>query len=336
MMPIHNLDRNKMKKFLFIIIALLAIFINVNAFAKKGETLDRIIAIVNDDVVTQSELTHAITMAKAQIARENLPSPPEAVLHKQVLDQIINKKLQLQIAKQVGIKTTERELNATIERIATQNNITVDILYEKITEEGMKKSDYRTEMRDQINMRKLQQGEIINKLTVDPKEVDKFLRSQVWQKNNDAPQEYQLEDILVPLSDNPSPQEITDGKKRAEVLLTKLKQGQSLRDVALTEPSHLPKIQLEDLGWRKVDELPSAFAEPVTKLKAKEIAGPIQTSNGLHLIRLTNVRSLGGAPAKPNRKQAEELLLQKKFEEALQVWLSKQRSQAFIDTNVKA
>lgn len=315
-------------------ITLFSIFIGTNAFA-KSETLDKIVAVINDDVVTQSELTHAISMAKMQIARDNLPSPPDAILHKQVLDQIINKKLQLQIAKQAGIRTTEREINATIERIAKQNNITVDILYEKIAEEGIKKADYRNEMRDQINMRKLQQGEIINRLSVEPKEVDKFLRSQTWQKN-DGPQEYQLEDILVPLSDNPSPQEISDGKKRAEVLLTKLKQGQNLRDVALAEPANLPKLQLEDLGWRKLDELPSAFAEPVTRLKAKEIAGPIQTSNGMHLIRLTNVRSLGGAPPKPNRKQAEELLLQKKFEEALVVWLSKQRSQAFIDTNVKA
>ncbi|RDI41491.1 peptidylprolyl isomerase [Aquicella lusitana] len=318
-----------MKKiFMTGLIVILSATLCIKSYAKSAQELDQILVIVNDDVITQSELNQALSMMKMQIAQAQMPVPPEAILQKQTLDQLINKKLQLQIAKQAGVHITDNDLDKAIERIAAQNNVSIDALYQRINQEGMKTADYRNEIRDQMTLQKLQQQEVVNRITITPQEVDTFMHSKIWQSN--GTKEYRLEDILIPLSDTPSPAEITEAKKRAMALITKLHQGQNFREVAQAESSEKHALEGGDLGWRKLPEIPSAFAEQVTRMQVKEIAGPIQTSNGFHIIRLTDARAATDAQATPNRKQVEELLMQRKFEEAMQNWVSKLRGQAFI------
>jgi peptidyl-prolyl cis-trans isomerase SurA len=115
--------------------------------------------------------------------------------------------------------------------------------------------------------------------------------------------------------------------------MAKLNNGQSFESVTGSESSASTTIKGGDLGWRKLPEIPSAFAEQVAHMQAKEVAGPIQTSNGFHIIRLAAVRALASKEGAPSRKQIENLLLQQKFEQAIQNWVSKLRSQAFINMN---
>src|SRR5437660_98726 len=115
-------------------------------YAKSSEqSLDKMIAIVNDDVISRTELNHALDTAKIQITQEHAVAPPAAVLQKQVLDQLINKKIQLQIAKQAGVQITDAELNTAIGRIASQNHISISTLYEHINQDGMSTEEYRSE-----------------------------------------------------------------------------------------------------------------------------------------------------------------------------------------------
>jgi len=295
---------------------------------QNNEALDQIVAVVNDDVVTKSELNKAMTIAKMQISQEHLPTPAETVLTKQVLDQLINKKLQLQIAKQVGITIPDDLLDQTIGRVAKQNNISIEALYQQLSHEGMTKTSYRDEIREQLTLQKLQQQEVVSHITISPEEVTAFMRSRVWQSNESK--EYHLEDILIPLTDTPSSDEVIAAKKHALTIVDKLKQGQSFQKLALAESGDKHALQGGDLGWRQLPEIPSAFAEYVTHLQAKEIAGPIQTPNGFHVIRLIAARNLANAQGAPSKKQVEDLLLQRKFEEAVQNWVSKIRSQAFV------
>ena len=287
---------------------------------------------MNDDVITQSELDHDLNAAKLQIAREQMPAPSSEVLQKQVLDQMINKTLQLQLAKQGGIQVQDTDLDKAVAEIADRNQISIKLLYERIKEEGISTTDYRKEMRERLMMQKLQQQEVINRISVSPQEVTNFIHSNVWQNN--SAKEYHLEDILIPISDTPTTEEILQAKKHALAIVTQLNQGKNFREVAQAESGDSHALQGGDLGWRKIPEIPSAFATEAIKMQANSIAGPIQTPNGFHIIRLAGVRAIGGKQAAPSRKQIEQLLMQRKFEEAVQNWISKLRSQAFIVVNV--
>ncbi|GEM_PF-667946 len=292
------------------------------------QSLDKIVVIINDDVITQSELNRALALVKIQIAQAQAPQPPDDILRKQVIDQLINKKLQLQIAKQANISVSEADLNKTIANIAKQNNFSVQELYQRLNSDGMSTTDYRAELREQLTLQKLQQQELAGRITISPEEVDRFIRSQAWQNNN--LKEYHLEDILIPVADTPSPEDIAAAKKHADAILAQLNQGKSFQEVAQAESKDAHALQGGDLGWRKLPEIPSAFAERVTQMQANQIVGPIQTSNGFHIIRLVAVRNVDAKQNKPDRKQIENLLLQQKYEEAIQIWISKLRAQAFI------
>ena len=327
-----------MKKSLIIMISLLTAFSSMSVMAKSVESLDKMVAIVNDDVITKSELDRAIATAKIQLSQENVAAPSNDTLEKQALQQLINKKLQLQVAKQSGIQVSDADLENAIKKIADQNHISVDSLYQQINQEGMTTAEYRTEMRDQMTLQKLQQQEIAGKINVTPQEITAFANSRIWQSqsSNDA-KEYRVENILVTLPDAPTPEDVTAAKERANVLLNKMHDGAKFQDVVNTLSNNQKSIEAGDLGWRKLGEIPNAFAAQVKNMQKNEIAGPIRTANGFHIIRLADVR--GNTTAKtqtPDRKTIENMLLQKKFEEAMQSWVTKLRSQAFINVNKTA
>lgn len=297
--------------------------------ATNAQSLDKMIAVVNDDVITTSELDQAMQITKSQIAGQNVQMPPESILKKQVLEQLINKKVQLQLAQQAGIDISDTELNKAIKHIASQNQISVTSLYEQISKEGMSKQAYRAEMHDQLLIQKLQQHEVASKITISPQEVTTFMNSQVW--HNNSAKEYRLEDILIPVADAPTPDDLSKAKERALSILSKLKEGDNFHKIAQSESSEKNALQGGDLGWRNLPEIPSAFTEEVSHMRKAEVAGPIQTPNGFHVIKLVDVRALGDNKPKLARKDVENLLLQQKYEEAMQNWVSKLRSQAFIN-----
>src|SRR5579885_272722 len=320
-----------MKNVLLITIFTLMIFCGCSYAKPAGESLDQIVAIVNDDVVTKSELKHTLSMVKAQMAQERVSIPSDAVLQKQVLNQLVNKKLQLQIAKQVGIRITDADLDRAVQNIATQNNMSVSDLYKRINLDGLSTADYRNEMRNQMTIQKLQQQEVASRIAVAPGEVDSFMRSKLWQNNTSK--EYHLEDILIPLSDTPSTDEIEAARKHAKSVIAKLNQGQNFREVAQQESGSSNALKGGDLGWRKLAEIPSAFAEHVINMQKNEIAGPIQTANGFHILHLVAERSDTSKQAAPSRKQVEALMMQPKIEKQGQNLVSKMRSQAYVVMN---
>ncbi|SRR5579883_1738926 len=325
-----------MKKFITVTSTLLmSTLFCMNLYAKSTthsteQPLDQIVVIINDEVITNSELNHAVEMAKVQMTQSHFPVPPTDVLRKQVMDQLINKKLQLQVAKQANVAITDQEIDKAIKHIAEENHLTSQELYQHINSDGMKTSDYREEIRDQMTLQKIEQMELMGHINITQEEVNAFMHSKAWQKNE--LKEYHLEDLLVPLSDTPSTEEIISAKKRAQAILSKLNQGKSFSEVEQSDAGGDRPLQGGDLGWRKLPEIPSVFADQVGRMQPNQFAGPIQAPNGFHIIRLVEVRNLAPQAA-PSRKQVEELLFQRKFAEAVQTWVSKLRGQAFIVTN---
>lgn len=298
--------------------------------SKEQHSLDQVVAVVNDDVITKSELQHGMSIAKMQSAQTHVAPPSKEMLSKQVLNQLINKKLQLQMAKQAGIKVSDHDLEEVIQNVAKQNQMTMNALYQRLNQEGMSVSEYKAEMRNQLIVQKLQQQELISKINVTPEEVSSFMHSAMWQSNSSK--EYQLQDILIPLPETPSTVEIINAKSRAENIIKQLRKKRSLREIAKSESNQKYSLEEENLGWRTIAEIPSAFGESVVSMQAGDVAGPIQTANGLHILRLMAARNrVGGEETAPNKKQVEALLMQRKFEVEVQQWLSKLRSQAFIE-----
>lgn len=318
-----------MKRVLVIISLILCSAISTTHVFAAEESLDQIVAVVNDDVVTKSEYNRSLNIAKVQIEQSRMTMPSETALHKQVLDQLINKKLQLQVAKATGVTVSDAELNGALNRIASQNNMSVSSLLDRISQDGMNANEYKNEMHDQLLLQKLQQQQVVSHINITPDEVTSFMNSKLWQSNNNK--EYHLQDILIPVADTPSSEEIAAARKHAQEVIAKLNKGLDFKSVAAQESGNAQALKGGDLGWRKLPEIPSAFADAVARSQANEIAGPIQTANGFHIIRVAAIRASAEKQAAPNRNEIQNLLLQRKFEEAVQNWISKLRSQAFIN-----
>lgn len=326
-----------MKKFKFLIplglIILLPLVASDAIAAKKNAIpLDRIVAVINDQVITESELTEAINSSKKQIASSNISLPSDDVLHKQVLDQLINKKLEFQVAEQMGVHVTDQQVDKAINDIATNNKVPVSEVYQKVAQTGVNMTEYRKELHDEILLQQVQQQAVGSKITITPQEVSDFMRSKTWQAFNTK--EYHLEDILITLPDVPTPKDVAAAKKHAEDVFAKLQHGMSFNEAAAAESGEKNALQGGDLGWRKLPEIPSAFADKLIYVKTGELLGPVQTPNGFHIVRLAGVRSNDSQmTATQQRMQVEQLIFQRKLEEGLQSWVAKLRGQAFINTH---
>lgn len=312
---------------------LFSLFINpTHAATPKEQSLDNIVAVVNDVAITQTELNEAMDAMKKQMASNNAPTPAESILRKQILQQMIDRKIQLQLAEQAGIKVDDAQIDKTINHIAENNNVTATQLYEQVTQQGLTTASYRKEIHDEMIIQQIQQQQVGAKITVTPQEVKDFMHSKPWQASNNK--EYHLEDILIELPDSPTTDQIQEARSHASAVLGKIHHGMSFRSAAIEESSGNKALQGGDLGWRKVSEIPSAFAERVLQMKANDIAGPIQTSNGFHIIHVAAIRETATKDTESSR-EVEQQLYQRKIDEAIQTWIAKLRSQAFINMNTE-
>lgn len=319
-----------MKKFIKYTSIILSLLLSSTLYAaKNAQPLDSIVAIVNDGVVTSSELKQSMQLMTKQMQGAHVPIPPQQVMRKQALDQLINKKLQFQLAQQMGIKISPAEVDKTISSIAKDNKMPVSELYKHIAEQGLTVAQYRQEITDQLTIQKVQQHSIGNKISISPEEVTAFMQSKKWQAF--STKEYHLEDLLIPLPDKPSTQDMAEARKKADSLSLKIHSGKmNFHEAAASEQGDKNPVQEGDLGWRKLPEIPTAFSDRILNMSTNEVSRPIQTPNGYHIVRLVGVRSIGKTHAADERRQVEQLIFQRKAEETLQTWMTKLRGEAFI------
>lgn len=296
--------------------------------APKGEPLDKIVAVINDDVITQSEFNKVLNEARGQMEAEHATPPNEKAFRKQVLNQLINRKIELALAKQAGITIPQADVDKVVASIAKQNNVSVADLYDHVQQSGMSKAQYLSELKDQLTLQKLTQQAVGGRLNVSEQEITDFLHSNAWHR--DPSKEYHLEDVLVPLSDVPSTEEIIAANNRARMVGVKLSQGQALAAVLQAGNLENPALQGGDLGFRKLSDIPALFAEQVMHMQPNQVVGPIQAPNGFHVIRLVASRAIAEKQLPPDRKEAENTLLQQKYEMAAQTWVSKMRHQSYV------
>jgi peptidyl-prolyl cis-trans isomerase SurA len=316
------------KKMMTLLILVLTI---TAAQAEPTQPLDSIVAVVNSHVITASQLTEQTDFIKDSMPM-NQALPPASVLQHQVLNQLIVKSLQLQLAKLNGIAVSPQEVNKAIQRIADKNNQSVAMVFASVAKDGLNKGQFKQEIRDELIIHKVQAQNVASRIIVTPQEVKNYLSSSAGQSLN--PKEYHLEDILIALPSTPSPAQVNKAKLTANNLIKKLRKGADFKKSAMALSTGANALKGGDLGWKRLIQLPDVFASRVPNMKVGDIAGPIRTSNGFHVIKLLETKAANSNHLTPAqlKEQVQNLIFQRKFNENLATWLSELRASAYIKT----
>ncbi len=251
--------------------------------------LNRIIAVVNSEVITAVELETQMKAMKQQLFQQKVQAPPDNILRKQLLEQLIMTRLQLELAKETGIRVDDDQLNSTISNIASQNNLSLTEFRNVLEEDGFKFEKFREDIRNEIIMTRLRQRQIDSRVSVTEQEVNDYLvRSQA---QGDSDNEYHLGHILVATSEAASPEEVKEAQLKAEEILKKLNEGADFKEVAVASSDGQRALEGGDLGWRKGGQLPTLFSDIVIKMKKGDVSPIARSPSGFHIIKLIDQRN---------------------------------------------
>ena len=251
--------------------------------------IDRVVAIVNREVITASELARREKQFVVNLKRQGAAVPPPAVLREQVLDRMINDRAMLQLARETGIRVDDLTLDRSVARIAEQNGLSVSGLRNQLESEGISFSSFRQDIREEIILTRLREREVDNRLQISDSEVDTFLAAQG--QSIQRIEEWKVAQILVRVSENPSKQELTTAQDKVKRIEEALRGPRTFVAVAKEFSDAPDRDQGGSLGWRTRDRLPTLFLETVANLKPGEVAKTIRSPNGFHVLQLEDKRS---------------------------------------------
>ncbi len=257
-------------------------------FAAKQ--LDSIAAIVNDDIVLQSDLTNRVVLVQQQLSKSNTKAPTLAALTRQVLDQLIIENLQLQLATKKGVYIADPSLDLAIGRIAKSNKLSLAELEQAIANTGDTMVQFRAKIRQELIINEIQTTSVNRRIRVSEHEIDKYLASNQGQQLADT--EYEIGHILISLSEQPNAQELELAQQKLKALNNALDKGAAFSSAAATYSDALNALKGGNLGWRKGSQLPELFAKPIKAMKVGEVSVPIRNSSGFHVITLINKRGV--------------------------------------------
>ena len=262
------------------------------AAVRKVVPLDRIVAIVNDDVITEYELKDHINLVANQLKKQGTPLPPQEVLEKQLLERMINDRVQLQYAKETGVRVDDTQLEKTLERIAENNKMSLPAMREALEHDGINFNRFREEIRNEIIMARLKEREVDNKIVVTDSEIANYLKSQEALGKED---EYNLAHILVLVPEQASPEQIQTKRARAEQALEQIKSGADFAQIAVSFSDSADALQGGILGWRPAGRLPIIFLEALRSMQVGDVSGVLRSANGFHIIKLLDKRGKDSA-----------------------------------------
>ncbi|RZA20156.1 MAG: molecular chaperone SurA [Lysobacteraceae bacterium] len=251
--------------------------------------VDRIAAVVNEDVILRSELDRAVANIRAQYAGKEAQLPPQEVLERQVLERLVLLRLQIARATDAGITASDEDLERAVQGVAEQNSMTVDQLRARISQDGMSFAEFRNSMRDEIVTQKLRQSFAQGRINVSEAEVDAALSSA----SATASQQFHLAHILVGTPDGATPEQQATAQKKIEGVQALIAKGEMTFSAAAVRYSDSPNaLEGGDLGWRSLNEIPPAFAQTIQQMQAGQVIGPIRGPSGFQLLQLVETRSL--------------------------------------------
>ncbi len=269
---------------------LLAGFFACQTFNLLAEVpLDRIVAVVENDIIMQSELDTKLRTVAGQMQQQGIQLPSSNVLETQILERMILMKIQLQRAEETGIRVDDETLNRTISNIAAENKVSLSQFRDILEEDGFSYEQFRENIRNEIIISRLRQRQVDNRISISSKEIDNALSNLEFQGKTET--EYQLSHILISLPEAPTPDEEEQARLVAEKVLKDLKAGQDFAMMASTYSDGQRALDGGDLGWRKKNEIPTLFSTQIESMAKGDISDLIKSSSGFHIVKLADVRS---------------------------------------------
>jgi len=255
--------------------------------------VDRIVAVVNDEVITQNDLNERVGLIVKQIQRQGGQIPPAEALQKQILERMITDLVQVQMAKENGIKVDDLTLDRTIERISQENNLTMPDFRRALERDGMRYPRFREDIRNEILTARLREREVENAIVVTDAEVETELAREAKQVSGDS--EFRLAHVLVLVPAQASNEQIEQRRRRAVAALSDLRRGANFAQVAATYSDAPDATQGGNLGWRASGRLPQLFLEALDKLQPGEVSDILRSPNGFHIVKLLERRGKAAA-----------------------------------------
>lgn len=267
------------KIFIALWLLAIAIFGQVNA-----QTLDRIVAVVEDDVILERELDREVTAVSNKLRSTNVMMPPEFVLRKQVLERMIVDKLQRQLAARSGIQVSDEMLRNSVADIAARNNMSVERFKQELANQGMDYQAFEENLRNEIIINQLRGREISSRIKVTDAEVEHYLETQ--SSAGATNMQYHIGHILVSVPSGASASTIQKAKEKADRVVEDLRNGKDFREMAISVSDDDNALKGGDLGWRSIGQIPTLFTDIVRTMGQGDISDPIRSPSGFHIIKM--------------------------------------------------
>ncbi len=252
--------------------------------------LDRIVAIVNDKIITQLELNEEVRITMRQLSQQGTPLPPRSVLERQVLERMIMSRILQQEASRTGIRVSDTQLNSALERIAADSKLTLEQFQAAMQAEGIDFQSFREKIRGEIQIARLKEREVDNKISVSEAEIDGYLRNEENKSGPEKDAEYLVAHILVLVPEGASPDEIAEKRNVTDDALKQLKTGTAFAQVAAAVSDAPDALEGGSLGWRSPSRLPELFLDSVSNMRVGDVSEVLRSPNGFHIVKLVDKR----------------------------------------------
>lgn len=276
--------------------------------------INSVAAVINESIVTERDLNQEIREAKSQYLQHHMPIPSDKELRAKILDNVIAKRLMLQIAVQNHIEATDKEFDETVQNIAKQSHLTLEQLKQKLAAEHITYARFKKQIKEQIVLTKIQQQAVNGRIDITPEKLAKFKEKLASQQ---SVTEYHVVDYLVELSDDASASQKEAARATATQLSARLHQGKQV-DTQITR---------NDLEWQPLDGMPDLFVTSVAKMRQGDVSAPLLAPNGYHVLTLEATRQTGRTV---DDEQARELLYQEQYQTVLKNWVKNLRDNSYV------
>lgn len=270
-----------------------------------GVLLDRVVAIVNDGIVTQSELDDGLATVAKRMREQNITPPPADVLRSQVLDRLVMDRIQTQRAERIGIKISDDDVNRQLAQLAQANNMTLAQLPDALAREGINYAAFRESQREDMARQVLRRREVLNEVHITPRELEQYMER--LKKMPDEQAEYNFSHILIALPSEATQEQVDEMAARADEVY-KRAATEDFAQLAITFSNSQTALEGGQMGWRRGAELPTLLAETIASMKPGQVSRPIAAANGFHIVRLNEMRSAAGDPLQ-RQTHARHILL---------------------------
>lgn len=294
------------RHFLFLLCCLGGLFVQTSrAAAEEAVEADRIISVVGEEVITAYDLRTRLATVLTQLQKQGTPLPSQDILERQMLERLIMERVQLQFARETGLRVDDTQLEQAIGRIAANNRMNPQQFRQALENDGIEYDRFRDEIRNEMVMSRLREREVDNKLVISDGEIDNYLETQ---KDSGKGEEYQLAHILLRAPESATPEQLQKLRLRGEQALKRARAGENFAELTAAFSDAPDALKGGDLGWRAVERLPGLYADVVARMQPGEVSELLRSSAGFHVVKLLGKRG-GSGPASVRQTHARHILI---------------------------